>query len=48
MCGVVTPPWINSQATAAVAVAAALDGRGAPETLQVWVMMETPRAFLRC
>jgi citrate lyase subunit beta / citryl-CoA lyase len=30
------------------ALAAALDGRGAPETLQVWVMMETPRAFLRC
>lgn len=29
------------------ALAAALDGLGAPESLRVWVMIETPRSFLR-
>ena len=29
------------------ALAAALDERGAPESLRLWVMIETPRAFLR-
>lgn len=29
------------------ALATALDGLGAPESMQLWVMIETPRAFLR-
>ena len=43
--GVLVPKVETGQQVAALA--AALDRLGAPESLQLWTMMETPRAFLR-
>ena len=43
--GVLVPKVETAQQVAALATA--LDRLGAPESLQLWTMMETPRAFLR-